>query len=288
MSTSSIASAMNAMRRSSRMVAIPFSVTRIGIRPRELEELVVDLRLDLEARVPRLRAVLVLKVGDGERDSDRRLRVRLDRGRGEPVSFEEIVRRAPCGALVALHARRIDAQHVAAPAETLGLVDGARVADHVAECASRALAVAFEQPGEARVREPSQLVDPQRQREVMEGEDRSHAVLEAGLEHPPVVVELGCRELAIGRLDPRPLDPKPEGVEAEPREHRDVVAVAVVEIARVAGRLDAGRAFAVLPPPPVRVRVAALDLVRADRGAEKETLGEGGGHSTAVFHTWGR
>ena len=199
------------------------------------------------------------------------------------MGFEEVVSRAPGGALVALHARRVDAQHVAAPAQALRLVDGARVADHVAERASGPLAVALEQLRESRVREPAQLVDPDRQREVVEGEDRRDAVLVAGVEHPPVMVELGGRELTAGGLDACPLDAEPERVEAQPREHCDVVAIAVVEVACVARGLDAGAAVAVLPPPPVAVRVAALDLVRADRGAEQESLGEGGGHFPSSF-----
>src|SRR4029077_19878695 len=58
----------------------------------ELEELIVDLRFDLESRVPWPRAVLVLQVGDGERDADRSLRVRLYRGRRQPVRVEKVVR----------------------------------------------------------------------------------------------------------------------------------------------------------------------------------------------------
>src|SRR6266581_540622 len=188
-------------------------------------------------------------------------------------------------ALIAGDARRCASRRLSA---ALRLVDGAYIADQVAERESGPLAVALEQPRESRVSEPAQPVDPHRQREVVEGEDGCDAELVAGLEHPPVVIELGGRELTVGRLDARPLDAEPERVDAEPREHRDVVAVAVVEVAGVARGLDAGRAFAVLPPPPVGVRVAALDLVRADSGAEKESLGEGGGHFHSSFpHVWG-
>src|SRR5205814_7137696 len=76
------------------------------VAARQVKEPVVDLRFDLEARVSWLRAVLVLKVGDGERDSDRRLRVRLDRGCCEAVGVEEVVSGAPRGALVARDAPR--------------------------------------------------------------------------------------------------------------------------------------------------------------------------------------
>jgi len=93
-------------------------------------------------------------------------------------------------------------------------------------------------------------------------------VLAAGGEHAPVVIERRARELALGRLDARPLDAEAEGVVPEVSLQRDVRAVAVVEVAGVARRLEARRALFVLPPPPVAVGVAAFDLVGRHRGAE--------------------
>jgi hypothetical protein len=116
----------------------------------------------------------------------------------------------------------------------------------------------------------------------MEGQDRRHGIAVAGLQHAAVVVELSSRELAFGRLDPRPLDAETEGVHAKAGQHGDVVFVPVVEVAGVARWLPAERPFAMLPPPPVAVRVAALDLVGADRRAKEETVGEGVRHSRPI------
>ena len=95
----------------------------------------------------------------------------------------------------------------------------------------------------------------------------------AGREHAPVVVELRVREEALLRLDARPLDREAVGVEAEARHERDVVLVAVVVIAGVAGRLGEHRRLHVLEHPEVAVDVVALDLVRGRRDAPEKPLG---------------
>src|ERR1700730_9746901 len=119
-------------------------------------------------------------------------------------------------------------------------------------------------------------MQPQRQREVVEGEDGEDAVLVARREHPAVMLERRARELPFGGLDARPLDAESEGVEPEVALQRDVLSIAVVEVAGVAGRLPARGAGLVLPPPPVAVGVAALDLGAGDRGAEDEAGGKHG------------
>ena len=126
--------------------------------------------------------------------------------------------------------------------------------------------------------ESPQVVQPLRQREVVEGDDRRHRVALTSFQHPPVVVELGDRELALGGLDACPLDAKSEGVHAEAGQHRYVVGVPVVEVAGIAGRLPAKGPFAVLPPPPIAVGIAALDLVGADRRAKEEAVWKGVAH----------
>jgi hypothetical protein len=49
-----------------------------------------------------------------------------------------------------------------------------------------------------------------------------------------VVREFRGRELALGRLDPRPFQREPIGIEAQLRQHGDVVFVAVIVVAGVA------------------------------------------------------
>src|SRR5437016_6131988 len=83
-----------------------------------------------------------------------------------------------------------------------------------------------------------------------------------------------CRAAGGGRLDARPFDAESKAVEAEAREHRDVLAIPVIEVARVARGLAAWCGLDVLPPPPIAVRIAALGLIRGDRGAEKKAVGK--------------
>src|SRR5271154_3180019 len=111
---------------------------------------------------------------------------------------------------------------------------------------TRALAVSREQLGGFFVFPSAVAGDPSRRSEMMKGYDRRHLVLMAARQHAAVMVECSARELARLRLDAGPLDGKAVGVEAEPCEHRDVVGVAMVLIARVAGRLDVRRAGRVL------------------------------------------
>jgi len=262
----------------------PDSKPRVGldadevVATRQLEKPVVDARLDLERRIPRLRAVLVLDVRDRQRHANGRARVRPDRCRPGCMRLEQIVDGGLRTGVVIGVPWRIDAEQVSTLAQALRLVDGACDPDGVSQRRGGAVAVALEQRRKALGRETPKVEHPLRQREVMEGQDRRHRIAMARLQHSPVVVELSGRELAFGRLDARPLDAEPEGVHAKARQHGDVVGVPVVEVAGVARRFPAERPFAVLPPPPVAVRVAALDLVGADRRAKQKALGEGVAH----------
>src|SRR6058998_2224463 len=197
-----------------------------------------------------------------------------DRRRAAAVGFEKVVDRVLRPFPVVVVAWRVDSQQPAARSEALRFVERAGVRDAVAERGRGAVAVACEKGREVGGGESSFLVQPERHGEVVEGHDGGDSVLVAGVEHPPVVGELGARELALRRLDARPLDTEAEGVEPQGGEHRDVLAVAVIEVARVAGRLPAGGRLDVLPPPPVGVGVVALGLVGRDRGAEQEAFRE--------------
>ena len=167
----------------------------------------------------------------------------------------------------------------------VGLIDGACDADQIAEMCGGALAVSGEQLGGLLVFPSAVTGDPSRGREMMKGHDRRDLVLVTACEHAAVMVECCDGELAGLGLDPRPFDREAVGVEAEPREHRDVVGVAMVLIAGVARRLDERRPGRVLEHPVVAVEVVALDLVGGSRGAPKEVGGKSetiGGHRTST------
>src|SRR6266481_7833367 len=120
---------------------------------------------------------------------------------------------------------------------------------------SSALAVSREQLGGLFVFPSAVSCDPSRRREMMDRHDRRYLVLVTACEHAAIMVERGARELTGLGLDPRPFDREAIRVEAEPREHRDVIGVAMVLIARVARWLDERRPPGVLEHPIIAVEV---------------------------------
>ena len=175
-------------------------------------------------------------------------------------------------------ARRVELQRQRADevlvGAEVGLVDRACDANQIAEMRSRALAVSGEQLGGLFLFPSAVARDPSRRGEMMKGYDRRDLVLVAACEHAAVMVERGARELAALGLDAGPFDREAIGVEAEPREHRDVVGVAMILVARVARRLDERRPGRVLEHPVVAIDVVALDLMGGSRGAPKKIRGK--------------
>ena len=110
---------------------------------------------------------------------------------------------------------------------------------------------------------------------MVEGDDRSQSKLPTGGQYAPVMVERRDREFAFLRFDPGPFDAEAKGIEAESRHQGDVVAVTVIEVAGIAGGLDAWRAVAMLPLPPIAVGIAAFDLMGRRRSAEEEAFRKG-------------
>lgn len=154
------------------------------------------------------------------------------------------------------------------------LIDGADVADALADhrCAGRD--VAGEELDRAVGGPAAARLEPLRHGEVVQGDHGAQAALDGALDHAAVVGEFGPGELALGRFDPRPLDGEPVVGEAQTGQRVHVLVPAVVAVARVqAGLLDVG-ARGVLLDPPVAVGVVALDLVGGRGGAPQEAFGE--------------
>ncbi len=202
---------------------------------------------------------------------------RLDGVVAEAVGAEEVLvgRRVLAPVDVA---RRERAEQIAEDRHDVGLVDGARHPDEVAEVLRGALGEAGEVLTGLGV-QPSAFGDgPPGGREVVVGEHGEEAVLVARGEHAPVVVERVDGELARFGLDAGPLEREPVRGESEVGEERDVFRVAPEVVARVAGDVDARRRRIVFPHPPVVVPVASFDLVRSRGRAPDETVGKGDRH----------
>src|SRR5271169_333765 len=109
---------------------------------------------------------------------------------------------------------------------------------------------------------------------MMERHRRRDLVLVTACEDAAVVVEHGARELAGLRLDASPFDRETVTVEAELREHRNVVRIAMVLVASVARRLDERRAGRMLEQPEIGIDVVTLDLVSGSCSSPKKVGGK--------------
>ena len=158
----------------------------------QLEEPVIDSGLELQRARARLGSVLILNVGQGERHAGRDAGPGADRGGAQPVRFEEVVDRSLRALSVVGVAGRVDPEQPAARAQALRFVERAGVRDPVAERLRRPVAVALEKGRKTLRGDAALVVQPLRDGEVMERDDRGHAVLVAGVEHAPVVGQLGA------------------------------------------------------------------------------------------------
>src|SRR6202012_4054191 len=96
----------------------------------------------------------------------------------------------------------------------------------------------------------------------------------AGLDHGPVVRQRRVGELALGRLDPRPLHREPVGVQAHPGHQIDVLTPQLVAVARRPGRLTEDRWLNMFQEPGVAAGVVALHLMPGGRSTPAETRRE--------------
>ena len=175
-------------------------------------------------------------------------------------------------------------RHEAEQGEYVGLVNGDDPG-HIVEDLADAVDVAGEEPGRAGPRNAALGGEPGRGGEVVERHQRGEAVLVAGVDHVAVVEELGAGEAALDRLDAGPLDGEAVGVQPSLGRQADVLAVAVVGVAGVAGALlehRVARTGRVLGGPEVRGEVVALDLM-GGRGGSPEEIFAQDGHGSASF-----
>ena len=110
--------------------------------------------------------------------------------------------------------------------------------------------------------------------EVLQGDDGGDPAVQARVDDATVVGELRPGEPSADRLDARPLEAESVGREAGVGQQLDVLGVAVVAVAGVAGQLHARHQL--LACPPVAVDVVAFDLVPGRSRAPQEVLGESG------------
>ena len=124
--------------------------------------------------------------------------------------------------------------------------------------------------------------EPVRRREVVERHDRRETAGEASVDERFVVRERLFRELALDRLDARPLDREAVGVEVHAG---DEVEVGLPQLPAVRGLartlLEDGRRH-VLEEPGVAVDVVALVLVTGGGDSPEEV----GGEAEASGHEW--
>lgn len=108
----------------------------------------------------------------------------------------------------------------------------------------------------------------------MQGHDGRETALDRPADHVPVVREGGARDTSLHRLDTRPLDTEPVGVEAEFTQEIHVLGPAVKTVGGVPARLAHEGVGPVLEGPPVAPRVVALDLVGGGGRTHQEAIRE--------------
>ena len=200
--------------------------------------------------------------------------------RGETVREQDVVgggdrvrRRGPAGC--------VDAVAVAEPGDHPRLVQRDPVPDAISEPGGDRLDVPAEGLGRGAHRPPARILERRRQVPVVQRHDRLDLVREQLVDDSVVEVEPGVvhAPVALGQ-HPRPRDREPERVDAEVVREGDVVAVAVVEVARQRAALavaDVARLLAEAVPDaePAPVGLGrALDLVRGRGCAPEERLRE--------------
>ena len=124
---------------------------------------------------------------------------------------------------------------------------------------------------------PARIVDPHRVGEVVQGDGRMDAHGAQRDELVAVVRDGGVVDVVPGRLDARPLDREPVGVDAELADEGEVVGDLGVAADGVADEGAATQAHRGRrgPQVPVGGRVHVLDLGRCGRRAEPEAAAPG-------------
>ena len=152
-----------------------------------------------------------------------------------------------------------------------------------AEVAGDPLAVTGEAAWGLRVLAATSGQQPARRGEVVERNDRGEAVLAAGCQDAPVVLQGDTRELAPLRLDARPLHREAIGVEAQAGQQADVLPIEVVVVAGVAGGFGEDRLWQMLEQLAIAIDVVALDLVSCGSGAPEKSIWKGQCHRSLSF-----
>ena len=127
----------------------------------------------------------------------------------------------------------VHAVAVAEPGDHPGLVLRQPEPDAIAEPAPHDLGVLAERVDGAPLGPPARVLERTREIPVVERDERLDVVREQLVDHPVVEVETGLvHPAATLREDPRPRDREPERRRPELAHQRDVLAIAVVEVAR--------------------------------------------------------
>ena len=108
--------------------------------------------------------------------------------------------------------------------------------------------------------------------EVQQRRNRFHAVRLAAGNDLAVMLDFGRVELALLRLDARPLDGEAVGVQARIGQQFNVLLILIIMVAGNAARLGKAGVRQLLLRPVVGMNVVALDLMGGSGRADKETF----------------
>ena len=214
-----------------------------------------------------------------ERGPDHRVRARRAH-RAERLTLREIHGVAGAQERVEIAAPgRVDPDEISEQREDRRLVEDHPVRDAIAERADHDLGVVREAARRVALGPAAAVFERLRQVPVVERRERADPRLEQAVDEAPVVVEpLRVRAAGAFRLDARPGDREAVAREIHRAQERDVLAEAVIGIARDVARVAVtDHARRVREAIPDRLALAvllpgALDLIRRGGGAPVEAV----------------
>ena len=165
----------------------------------------------------------------------------------------------------------------------VGFVDGADIVNFTAQLPDDEIGIAGK-VADHRLRFPAALADePQGAGKMVQRHDGLDAVCLAAGNYPTVVLHLVLIEFSFFRLDSRPLDAEPVGIQSRLSHQPDVLFIAVIVVAGFpAGFREAGMGHMLLGPV-VAAYVIALNLMCCGCRTDEKAFGKLHGNALLIF-----
>ncbi len=166
-------------------------------------------------------------------------------------------------------------RHHGQQARNIGFVERGGGGDQASEATSDSFGITREQIGPVIHLEAAAHREPAWHGEVGERDDRRQAMFVAGFQHPAVMGEGRGRVAPLFRFDPRPFQSDPVAIETERGRQGDILGIAVIAVAGVAGRFAKQGGLYIFIQPAVRIDIVALGLMSRGGSAPQKARRRG-------------